>query len=529
MQGSTGAEQRLVIICKSECESDFKEFFTKNTNATVLFSKNHGQGTLYALVGTDHKKIDQVITKLEQTFYQPIFKKISTQYSGKVKSLANNQEKLKDKHYKALFDTSKPVNGGHYPHPDVRQLFIRPGVNTATTTMQAQATTMSPEPAAATTTQAQDTTMSPEPEAATTMQAQDTTMSPAPEASTTMQAQTTIAPLQPDEDMIIRECTDWVDVCDLPPSSPTETALCVTMESLGVTKPYQRKIKVLEDENAILEDKYRRLKCDFECLQTDLVNLKKARATVKLIPNDAYKVSEKTLVSIQENIFEAATVAEETNAQNIQLQVEIDQVNEDLRDAQTELKQYRDFEKQMSTKYVMTRQNAYTGMVTKEVLNGPAYLNALVQRNNDADDRCRDLGIQNKKLVDDQAHRLMEINSENERQRVAFQDHATAIDEMRAVLQRINPTEMDPDLRAELQLIVDGFPPGHQEQIDKELDELLKNTEIVRKPPLNFIGPIYPFWIRELRARHRMAPYQTIGMLMLFIKKHDRGYKTRLQ
>jgi hypothetical protein len=303
------------------------------------------------------------------------------------------------------------------------------------------------------------------------------------------------------------------------------------MESLGVTKPYQRKIKVLEDENAILEDKYRRLKCDFECLQTDLVNLKKARATVKLIPNDAYKdkVSEKTLVSIQEKIFEAATVAEETNAQNIQLQVEIDQVYEDLRDAQTELKQYRDFEKQMSTKYVMTRQNAYTGMVTKEVLNGPAYLNALVQRNNDADDRCRDLGIQNKKLVDDQAHRLMEINSENERQRVAFQDHATAIDEMRAVLQRINPTEMKPDLRAELQLIVDGFPPGHQEQMDKELGELLKNTEIVRKPPLNFIGPIYPFWIRELRARHRMAPYQTIGMLMLFIKKHDRGYKTRLQ
>ena len=183
----------------------------------------------------------------------------------------------------------------------------------------------------------------------------------------------------------------------------------------------------------------------------------------------------------------------------------------------------------MGSKHVIARRNAYTGTVTKEVLNGSAYLNALVQRNNDADKRCRALGIQNNQLVETQSVRLMEINAENERQRVAFQHHAAAIDEMRAVLKRINPTEMHADLRAELQLIVDGFPPGHQEQIDKELDELLKTTEIHREPPPNFIGPRYPFWIRELRARMLMFPHQTTGMMMLFIKKHDRGYKTRVQ
>jgi hypothetical protein len=370
---------------------------------------------------------------------------------------------------------------------------------------------MSPEPEAATTMQAQDTSMSPEPEDPGTPQGQDPTLLPEP-----YPAYDELPPLParyahlfPDEMAL--------QVQDQP--SPTETALCTTMESLGTSQASQQKIKLLEAENTHQKERCANLETDFKDLKIQYTSLEKARATMQLVlkneltgeiePNPA------NLKKIEKRINEATALAEETFALK-------NETEDFLREAQIDLNRYREYERTMGTQHTLTRRNPYTDMVTTEVLSGPEYLQRLRQLTEGVDQQIRARRIENMNLVHNQSISLMQINAENELQRVNFEHHAKAVDQMRAAL--LQTTEMEPKLRAKLQLIVDGVPPFHQQQLDQELKELLATTEIQRKKPPKFIGPICPFWIMELRVRQRLRPYQTTGMLAIFLKTHDHGY-----
>jgi hypothetical protein len=82
-------------------------------------------------------------------------------------------------------------------------------------------------------------------------------------------------------------------------------------------------------------------------------------------------------------------------------------------------------------------------------------------------------------------------------------------------------------VRGELRLLVDGVHPLYEQQLEQELEEYLRDSTMAPVLPSKFIGPIEPFWVHELRVRQRLYPYQTTGMLMLFLKQYNHKYMTK--
>ena len=254
-------------------------------NAQKILSKHMTTGTTYYLSiedGKKHQTVDNELARIEKNIQnthsisQGIFVPLGTGTPGIVKSFAQGTSSG-DEDWQYIFKKSNQPqdNVEIYSANSNQPSSATPTPTYVPETTPSSDTTMSPEPEAATTMQAQDTSMSPEPEDPGTPQGQDPTLLPEP-----YPAYDELPPLParyahlfPDEMAL--------QVQDQP--SPTETALCTTMESLSTSQVSQQKIKLLEAENAHQKERCTNLETDFKDLKIQYTSLEKARATMQLV------------------------------------------------------------------------------------------------------------------------------------------------------------------------------------------------------------------------------------------------------
>ena len=74
-----------------------------------------------------HERVDRMVADIEKTGEGPAFALIGDMYSKKVKSFATEEEKVRDVHYNAIYNTSRKAGLGHKLHAGVQQhLYQRP-------------------------------------------------------------------------------------------------------------------------------------------------------------------------------------------------------------------------------------------------------------------------------------------------------------------------------------------------------------------------------------------------------------------
>ena len=119
---------KYISMYLSNHPASFEELFHRHIKCDFIFSKEHEEGTLYALIHTkpskNHRALDNALKLIEAAIGPdnagPYFRCISNVLSKKVKTFTVGQH-LSDEHYSAIFlNTTARGRGEKRVHPDVR-------------------------------------------------------------------------------------------------------------------------------------------------------------------------------------------------------------------------------------------------------------------------------------------------------------------------------------------------------------------------------------------------------------------------